>query len=637
MRGAAAAAGPARPTEVRPPAIATVISDVTTPHFGKLASVPEGRPAALKKKRVNITVTVLSVAGLFVKDGAPKKKGIIKKFPSGSRSLSRSSRRSKAEESRDGDSSTQTASTSKDTAESKSPSEGPPTTIVASFSRAVPTREGKSRTVLAHVPSLPLPLLAADNGSSGGNTLDSVVHWPEPRNTSHGNNTGKILSSYQFQHTFQQEERTAGANAFGGIDNEPSQRYAPQPLDIQVAISRSGRLFKLGTARLFLSGEENGERSRNVPIMNCNPPVPKSGKHSKWLNSGGKETVIPMMKLKGDTLKCGLDPNATLRVLVRASEPIGETVEVSPNVTVTMISHSDRRKQQKKEEELRRQRESYRRQDALAGDMPSANGEEAAYPQEICWEYNPALAAVVAKDPKKEGRDDGSNESEGPLVRVLSLQDEDTRDGEEDAAHEASCTSSAYMSALDNGRRHNHSVPTKGRSELTGVRSANTRTTATGSTLISDLTDGRSWLSQTGIEVIPFAPAATAPNAGRRPARSGSKLKANESIAVDSLTAGASLLDKEVEEHEATAQFPRATAKKPGWRQRLACGMPLCGAAGVNAGDHLLAVHEEEDVVVTNKRWGLIGRCANGNLSEDDGSSVDDNSSDEESNCADDY
>ena len=28
-----------------------------------------------------------------------------------------------------------------------------------------------------------------------------------------------------------------------------------------------------------------------------------------------------MMKLRGDTLSCGLDPNATLRVLVRVTDP----------------------------------------------------------------------------------------------------------------------------------------------------------------------------------------------------------------------------------------------------------------------------------------------------------------------------
>ena len=71
----------------------------------------------------------------------------------------------------------------------------------------VNTKEGKAKKLMTHVPSLQVPLPAASNTSSKKN---SVIRWPEQQQDyRNGNgNGGRVLSSYQFQRTFQREDRT---------------------------------------------------------------------------------------------------------------------------------------------------------------------------------------------------------------------------------------------------------------------------------------------------------------------------------------------------------------------------------------------------------------------------------------------
>lgn len=526
-------------------AVATMMSDVTMhSHVESSLGAPASNiieamePVSRSKKLVNVTVTVLSIAGLFVKDDRPAKKkgGLLmksKKFPS------RGGGGDKADENGTVDNSM--PSNDDSGGETAAPSVNSTTTIVASFSRLLGTKDGKPKTVMTHVPSSPLPLLQIGGKKKATN---SVVRWPEQPREEGENNNGidnkpanwgqQALSSYQFQRTFQREEAMAGEGSASG------DRFVPQPLSVQIAISRSGRMFKLGTADILISGEESGESSINMPIKNCNPQavVPKTNKRFKT-RKGNNEKMIPMMKLKGDTLKCGLDPDATLRVLVHVGEPIGETMEISPKFNVTMISNSMRsskkgRKkkmreprlpnqpghQQQERERLRPERPVHQENEAVVAASATArtspvNTDVGVIPSAMSWEYNPTLAAVVVKSPGNDAA--GEDEDDGPLLRVIAsrqeeeeptLVEEEDYEEEElytDDEEEPSCTSSAYMS-VDQYRR---SYPSKHKQHDLSAhsRSYSTATTTTSlSSVVSDLTETHSWLSQTGIEVIPFAP-----------------------------------------------------------------------------------------------------------------------------------
>jgi len=425
--------------------------------------------------------------------------------------------------------------------------------------------------------------------------------------------------------------------------------------------------------------------------------------------------MIPMMKLKGDTLKCGLDPNATLRVLVHVSEPIGETLEISPNLRVTMISNSARERDARKKKQAaaaaaKLQKEN--QQSAIAVAAAAANNDANASPDEVSWEYNPALAAVVVKSQVQATGDGAAKSAANGQVRSTStskdnknkkalmsntildlddtIQDVDHEEGEEDDGNESnnliddevSCTSSAYMSAI---------YPTKsmGRSYST----ATTRTTVSGesnASTLSDLTDQHSWLSQTGIEVVPFAFDLDHQNAAsssavpkqvsmmeleqrRSQLPTDSRLRYYEDEASSSgdtdeeaMTRGTGTSSSTTDEEEASRTLPvhlfmyphhLINSKRKSWQRRLACTMPICGSSpsmvhgGVGRdGVGPDGLPEEEDVVTTQK-YSLMGRCnlpdmrpgasywtedggysfLEGDIEDDDDSDDDDDSSDSSS------
>ena len=153
------------------------------------------------------------------------------------------------------------------------------TTLVASFGRISVTKKGGPSKKITHISSQPLEL-------PDESTFDDVVYWPDES------------KSFKFQRHFPYEQ-----------ENMKLSRYAPQLCPIQLSISRNGKMYKLGRAEVYLSGEENGQASMNVPVVN----VSNSG--------GGGSGSVSFRKLKGDTLKCGLAERATLRVLVKVDEP----------------------------------------------------------------------------------------------------------------------------------------------------------------------------------------------------------------------------------------------------------------------------------------------------------------------------
>mmetsp|Transcript_35199 Transcript_35199/g.84926 ORF Transcript_35199/g.84926 Transcript_35199/m.84926 type:complete len:686 (-) Transcript_35199:86-2143(-) len=616
-------------------------------------------PVSRSKKVVNVTVMILSIAGLFVKDDKPTKKkgGLLmksKKFPSrgggGSNKEDENGTVDSSMRSND-DSGGQTAA----------PPGNSTTTVVASFSRLVRTKDGKPRTAMTHVPSTPLPLLQIGEKKKATN---SVVNWPdqpkEEGDHNNGTSSKQTLSSYQFQRTFEREAAVSGEVSASGDG------FVPQPLSIQIAISRSGRMFKLGTADILITGEESGESSVNMPIKNCNPQavVPKTYKKFKT-RKGNSEKMIPMMKLKGDTLKCGLDPDATLRVLVHVGEPIGETMELSPKFNVTMMSNSMRssRKGLKKKmreprlpnqpgcedeekERLRHERPVHQESEAVVAASTTTrtspvNTDVGVIPSAISWEYNPMLAAVIVKSPGNHTA--GKDGDDGPLLRVIAtrqeeeepMQVEEECEDEEphtDDEEEASCTSSAYMS-VDHYRR---SYPSKHNQHTLGAhsRSYSTATTTTSlSSVVSELTETRSWLSQTGIEVIPFAP-----NMSDLPLNSRLRLlEEGESVMPGkaSMGAGTSAAGANTTGTTTTTggvislcrgypSLPTRSSngdvimreKQQTWRQRLVCGfMPTCGGGDGGASDlytvdsYLSALNEEDVVSSTNQ---YLPRCVAG-------------------------
>jgi hypothetical protein len=167
----------------------------------------------------------------------------------------------------------------------------PSTTIGASFSR-----KGEKKDA-SHASSLPVQF----HGASG--TSPGIIHWPEDDEP----------ASYHFQRDWEEQGNlTAG-------------KSAPDPCIIHLGIERSGRKFNLGSAKVL--GVKLGEFVGNIPITNELP----TGKQTKI----GKGKKVKMIKLKGESVKCGVEQNALLRVKVNVSEPVEVVPETEEGVVLT--------------------------------------------------------------------------------------------------------------------------------------------------------------------------------------------------------------------------------------------------------------------------------------------------------------
>ena len=571
-------------------AASTVVSEVTIPPV--VASQEQPR----HKKLVNVTVTILSIAGLFVEDvgAGPKKRGgimagkfSIRNSNNESSGFGSTSRKIKTDESAsETDSSTLTASTSRDSNAVNTTTSTSATKVVASLSRVT-----KNKNVMIHLSSMPLTVPETNHKGRSAkkncitNGISSVVQWPEQQQEDSPGYKQREPSSYQFQLAFHAEYSTAKV------------RFVPQLVPIQISISRFGRMYKIGTAQLLVSGEENGDSSIAVPVTSCyHFGTPKSNKFkgilSGSLTKSNEDKTMRMLALKGDTLKCGLDPNATLRVLVHVSEPICETLEISPKLNVTMIPSNVQAKMSPTQTESTTLTPTPKEEPE--SQQTDGTTEDNGVPSDISWEYNPNLATIVVNRPDYCIND----ENNGSLVRVVT-ESEDYDDDDHDH-DEPSCSSSAYMSAIDENR-----YPSK-HGMTTRSSSTATMTTTSSVSVLSDLTDGHSWLSQTGIEVIPYS-AFDPVNEQVRLQSSSHDVKADneyDSVSEDSLSEGT---------HTTVMTFGRASttssqiihpstakAATKSWHQRLACGLPVCGAALYNDSDKSISAVKQYGSISPN-------------------------------------
>lgn len=176
--------------------------------------------------------------------------------------------------------------------------------MVASF-----TRDDEDATVEAHIGSLPLDL---SKPPSKDVSSQEVVLWPTQENDK---------STFQFERYFIRENKSKGRRS-----KKKERLYKSQMCRVQLAICRNRRWFKLGDADLVINGEERRSIIA-VPLINHNTPSCKQ--------SNGN--VIPMARLKGETLKCGLGNDAALCVVVNVSECCIEEEIMRPNLS-TVVS-----------------------------------------------------------------------------------------------------------------------------------------------------------------------------------------------------------------------------------------------------------------------------------------------------------
>ena len=560
-------------------AASTVVSEVTNPPV-----VVESQEQPRHKKLVNVTVTILSIAGLYVEDvgagaGTKKRGGILsRKFSirnssNGSSGFGSLDRKIKTDESEsETDCSTLTASMSRDN------SAEPTTTttqVVASMSRVT-----KNKNVMIHLSSLPLAVPEITDGGLANKkkkertSLCSVVRWPEhaqqhPQEATHGNKQ-RDPASYQFQLGFHTEYSTT------------TSRFVPQHVPIQISISRFGRMYKLGTANLLVSGEENGDSSIAVPVTSCYLGIPKSNKFKGILGGSltkhNEDKAMRLLTLKGDTLKCGLDPTASLRVLVHVSEPLSETLEISPKLNVTTIPSNVQAMMSPKEQTTPKEEPVIQQEDGPAAD----NG----VPSAISWEYHPNLATIVVNRPEYDINDaDPANGGENGTLLQEETHSVGCDDGTEDIVDEPSCSSSAYMSAIEESHGGGHQCyPSK--YDLSTRSSSTATMTTTSVSVLSDLTDGHSWQSQTGIEVIPYSP--VNPMYEQVGLHSNSRsldvksVNEYDSITEGTHTTGVTSFGRASITSSQFFPSPTAAPAKKTWQQRFACGLPVCGAVLYN-------------------------------------------------------
>ena len=166
--------------------------------------------------------------------------------------------------------------------------------LVASFEKGANAEASDEVVPMIHKPSVPfhLPSQLSHEG-----IYDDIVSWPEQTKEF------TDVSSFQFQRVYAPEDGT--------------NRLEPLVCPIHISVSRNRNMYKLGVASVIVNGAEKGESSITVPIT-------IDEKISNAFEQQLDEHVKPMMSLKGDTMKCRLDRNSSLRVLVKVKtcEPI---------------------------------------------------------------------------------------------------------------------------------------------------------------------------------------------------------------------------------------------------------------------------------------------------------------------------
>lgn len=188
-----------------------------------------------KKKKVDVTVTVVSVAGIHIQDcSKPKLKGFMPK---------------------------RNTSHNREQSPSKTTSL---TTITASFSR----REGEmKKNGTLSLASLPVQLGGAFSSPS------ATTYWPDREG---------LLSSYHFQQEWPQEEE-------GGVENVSESVF--KPCTVHLAVTNSGQMFNLGRAEIL--ADKVGESSIDTPIID---ELPSTDKQTKFIK-GNRVKMIKLKEV----------------------------------------------------------------------------------------------------------------------------------------------------------------------------------------------------------------------------------------------------------------------------------------------------------------------------------------------------
>lgn len=263
-----------------------------------------------ESKLMTVTVTVLSLSGIIARDAS-----MNSKLKEKAKNLS-SSMRSKPDKSGKFKDSVIDADTTDATPiKNCNPRSTHPTSIVASFVHDVSNNQRSS--FLTHFPSLPMSLPS----SPSNEPFEEVIHWPTTQpygeNATHDDGA---LSTLKFQRHFLLEKDCGDKGADGGFLPSATYRFVPQSCPIELSLSRDGKLVVIGAANILVSGEEVGGSSTNIPVVN---PL-RSKSPTKRLRK--KLTAVPMLRLKGDSFRCGITPEATLRVLVHVEEAMSTLI-----------------------------------------------------------------------------------------------------------------------------------------------------------------------------------------------------------------------------------------------------------------------------------------------------------------------
>lgn len=178
--------------------------------------------------------------------------------------------------------------------------------IVASFSQDLSNQKVDFFT---HLPSLPIEM-----SESSSNSNNPVVKWPTTSNVEEK----QVLSTVQHTREFHRETTSDDNTSSSSTKN----RFVPQMCPINISISRHGKLIKLGKANLFISGEEKGDATINIPIFSTTKEEKSNAKKNSSVKKvkGSKKSKTPMMRIKGDSLQFGLKSDAMLRMLVSVAD-----------------------------------------------------------------------------------------------------------------------------------------------------------------------------------------------------------------------------------------------------------------------------------------------------------------------------
>ena len=321
------------------------------------------------------------------------------------------------------------------------------TFVVASISR--PSRCKSGKVAMTHLSSLPIHF-----PKKSKSIMIHGIRWPG------GWNSGTICealeekavatrttSSYRFKHTFQPEKKVNELSSPSYSSASSSSNSKSHTLPIRISICRSGQLYKLGTANVMLSGEMDGMTYVNIPIVCSNPHLQRhTSRFTDILDRGRKSRAPAMMKLRNETLSCGLDRYAAIQVLIQC-DVVTESVIEQEVVLSKPIEVGSLRVIIAKEK------------DVLSSKMVGSSPLVASPLAEV------AATSVAEVEGKKELGTAGlssyyssssqvtekeetyEEEDVGELSCSSSSQDTEKEETYEEDVGELSCTSSAYMSA----------------------------------------------------------------------------------------------------------------------------------------------------------------------------------------------